>query len=114
MNLSEQDLYIAGAIGLLTLCSIVTRASFNVFGHRIPLSDRVRRALLYAPAAALTAIIVPSLLPWVPGSNAALIDEKLFAAIIAIVLFQRTRSTIIMIVGGMISFWVIQALFSFW
>jgi branched-subunit amino acid transport protein len=114
MSLSEQDLYIAGAIGLLTLCSVITRASFNLFGHRIPLSDKVRRALLYAPAAALTAIIVPTLLPWVPGSNAALVDEKLFAAIIAIVLFQRTRSTIIMIVGGMVSFWLIQALFSFW
>jgi|TARA_B110000503_G_scaffold98074_1_gene147047 branched-subunit amino acid transport protein len=114
MSLSEQDLYIAGAIGLLTLCSVITRASFNLFGHRIPLSDKMRRALLYAPAAALTAIIVPTLLPWVPGSNAALVDEKLFAAIIAIVLFQRTRSTIIMIVGGMVSFWLIQALFSFW
>lgn len=114
MSLNEQDLYIAGAIGFLTLCSVITRASFNLFGHRIPLSDKVRRALLYAPAAALTAIIVPALLPWVPGSNAALVDEKLFAAIIAIVLFQRTRSTIIMIVGGMVSFWLIQALFSFW
>lgn len=112
--MTEQDWYITGAIVLLTINSIITRASFNVFGHRIALPDGVRRALLYAPAAALTAIIVPALLPWVPGSNAALVDEKLFAAIIAILLFQRTRSSIIMIVGGMVSFWVIQALFKLW
>lgn len=112
--MSEQDLYIAGAIALLTLCSLITRAGFNLLGHRIPLSEGVRRALLYAPAAALTAIIVPALLPWVPGSNAALVDEKMFAAVIAILLFQRTRSAIIMIAGGMVSFWVVKALFSFW
>lgn len=65
--MSDRDLYVYGAILLLTLCSVLTRAGFMLFGDYIPLPDGVRRALRYAPAAALTAIVVPDLLPWKAG-----------------------------------------------
>lgn len=109
------DWYLYAAIALLTLCTFLTRASYHLFGHRVPLSDGVRRALRYAPAAALTAIIVPILLPWsAPDSMATVIDQRLFAAIVAIWLFQKTRNVLVMIVGGMVAFWVLRALIQWW
>lgn len=107
--------YLYGAIGLLALCTFITRASYHLFGHRVQLSEGVRRALRYAPAAALTAIIVPILLPWsAPDSMATVIDQRLFAALVAIWLFQKTRNVLIMILGGMVAFWVFRALIGWW
>lgn len=109
------DWYLYSAIVLLALCTLLTRASYHVFGHRVPLSDGVRRALRYAPAAALTAIIVPILLPWsAPDSMATVIDQRLFAAVVAIWLFQKTRNVLVMIGGGMVAFWVLRALIGWW
>jgi branched-subunit amino acid transport protein len=109
------DWYIYGAILLLALCTVLARASYHLFGHRVPLSDGVRRALRYAPAAALTAIIVPSLLPWSEPSRMALVvDQRLFAAIVAIWLFQKTRNVLIMIAGGMVAFWGARWLIGWW
>lgn len=109
------DWYLYAAIALLTLCTVLTRTTYHLFGHRIPLSEGVRRALRYAPAAALTGIIVPVLLPWsAPDTMATVIDQKLFAAIVAIWLFQKTRNVLLMIVGGMVAFWVLRAVIGLW
>jgi branched-subunit amino acid transport protein len=109
------DGYLYAAIGLLALCTLLTRTTYHLFGHRIPLSDGVRRALRYAPAAALTGIIVPVLLPWSsPESMATVIDQRLFAALVAIWVFQKTRNVLLMIVGGMIGFWVLRAVIGLW
>ena len=109
------DWYVYGAILLLTLCTLIARASYHLFGHRVPLGDGVRRALRYAPAAALTAIIVPILLPWSePDSMSLVIDQRLFAALVAIWLFRKTRNVLIMIAGGMVAFWVMRWLIGWW
>jgi branched-subunit amino acid transport protein len=109
--MQADDWYMFGAIALLGLCTLLTRTTFHLFGHRIPLGDGVRRALRYAPAAALTAIIVPALLPWSAQGFNAVIDEKIVAALVAIWLYQRTRNNLVMIVGGMTVFWIIRAVF---
>lgn len=109
------DWYLYGAIALLALCTLLARTSYHLFGHRVPLSDAVRRALRFAPAAALTAIIVPTLLPWsAPDSMATVIDQRLFAAVVAIWLFQKTRNILIMIGGGMVAFWVLRSIIEWW
>jgi branched-subunit amino acid transport protein len=105
------DWYTYGAIGLLALCTVLTRASYHLFGHRVPLGDGVRRALRYAPAAALTAIIVPSLLPWSAEGLGTVVDEKIVAALIAVWLYQRTHNNLVMIIGGMTAFWIIRFVF---
>ncbi len=109
--LQPDEWYILGAIALLVLCTLITRTTYHLFGHRIPLGDGVRRALRYAPAAALTAIIVPALLPWSAQGFTATIDEKIMAALAAIWIYQRTRNNLAMIVGGMVVFWVMRAIF---
>jgi branched-subunit amino acid transport protein len=108
----EYDLYIIGVIAALTLCSIITRSGYYVFGDYFPLSDSVRRALRYAPTAALVGIIVPELLPWVArdGQPPGL---ELAAALAAVALYWRTKSTLLVIVGGMIAYWILKALLVF-
>ncbi|HWK70875.1 AzlD domain-containing protein [Pollutimonas sp. M17] len=106
----DYDLYILGVIGLLTLCSVLTRAGYFLFGDYLPLSEPVRRALRYAPTAALIAIVVPELLPWRAGAGPAF-DIKVVAALVAILVFWRTRSTVLIIVGGMVAYWLLKALF---
>lgn len=103
----SETAYMLAAIVLLTLCCILTRAGYFLFGDRLPLTDPVRRALRYAPVAALTAIVVPDLLPWEAGVS-ALYDVKMLAAVAAVVIYWRTRSTIGVIVGGMCAYWVID------
>jgi branched-subunit amino acid transport protein len=106
----DYDLYILGAIVLLTLCSLLTRSFYFLFGDHFPLSESVRRALRYAPTAALIGIVVPELLPWSAGFGAVL-DVKALAALFAIFVFWRTRSTVLVIVGGMVAYWVLRAVF---
>jgi len=103
------DWYILGVIVLLTICSIVTRSSYLLFGDRFPLSDGMRRAFRYAPVAALVGIIVPELFPWNPGSGIVL-DARPLAALAAIFLYLRTGSTLAVIIGGMVAFWACRFL----
>jgi branched-subunit amino acid transport protein len=105
----EYDFYILGVIGLLMLCSVITRSGYFLFGDYLPLSESVRRALRYAPTAALIGIVVPELLPW-RADGGAVLDARVLAALIAIFLFWRTRSTVLVIVGGMAALWTLKAI----
>lgn len=105
------DWYIFGAILLLTVCSILTRCSYMLFGDRFPLSHSVRQALRYAPVAALVGIVVPELIPW-HAEAGIVFDARALAAVTAIFLFWRTQSTLVVILGGMVAFWALQFLLS--
>lgn len=107
MTLWPSEMYVYCAILLLAVCSVMTRAGYMVFGDYIPLPDTVRRALRYAPAAALTAIVVPDLLPWTADAGPAF-DYRLLAACVGIVVFLRTRSAVLVIVAGMLSLWALR------
>ncbi len=109
-NDPDLTLYILGVIAVLTLSSFLTRAGYFLFGDYLPLTDGVRRALRYAPTAALAGIIVPELLPWHEGAS-ALLDIKVWAAVVAVLVFWRTRSTVMVIVAGMLAYWLLKALF---
>jgi branched-subunit amino acid transport protein len=104
------DLYVYGAIALLALCSVVTRAGYQLFGDYLPLPDGVRRALRYAPAAALTAIVVPDLLPWKTAAGPEF-DLKLVAGVAGVAVFLRTRSAVAVIVAGMAVLWALRWVF---
>lgn len=64
---------------LIGLATTLPRASFIVLGNRIVLPAVVQRALRYAPAAAIAAIVAPDLL--LVQSTVQLINPKLLAAI---------------------------------
>jgi len=108
-NVDGMDVYVLAAIGLLTLCSFLTRALYFLFGDRFALSENVRQALRYAPVAALTAIIVPELAPWNQGWQAFYAIPWL-AALIAVGVYAWTRSTLMVMVGGMLAYWLLRGL----
>ena len=59
------------AIAGMALITSVTRALFLMGGERMILPERVQRALRYAPAAALVAVVVPDLLTTPTGLSIA-------------------------------------------
>jgi branched-subunit amino acid transport protein len=85
----------------LTATTVITRAGVLLLGEQFQLPPRIERALRYAPACALAAIIVPDfvfvhgafVLPWQ--------NPRLLAAGCAAIFFLRTRSMLWTIVFGM-------------
>jgi branched-subunit amino acid transport protein len=80
--MSGYDLTIWGVFILIGLATTLPRASFIVLGSRVALPSLVQRALRYAPAAALAAIVVPDIL--LVSGELAPINPKLAAAVAAI------------------------------
>jgi branched-subunit amino acid transport protein len=88
---------IAGA----ALVSFFSRAVFVVPGSHLRLPPTAERALRYAPAAALMAIVVPDL-AFVQGALSVSIENpKLIAGLVAFGLAAGTRSILATIAGGM-------------
>ncbi len=110
LGLWPSELYVYCAIALLTLCSVLTRAGFALFGDYLPLPDSVRRALRFAPAAALTAIVIPDLLPWKAGLGPQF-DLRLVAGLASVAVFFLTRSAVAVIASGMAALWGLRWLF---
>ena len=59
----------------MTLVTAATRAFFLLGGERGVLPERLQRALRYAPAAALVAVVVPEVLETPHGVSLALSNQ---------------------------------------
>ncbi|NUA29171.1 AzlD domain-containing protein [Cupriavidus basilensis] len=97
--MSHLEIWIA-LVGM-ALVTIVTRALFLMAGERVTVPDRIQRALRYAPAAALAAIILPDLMTWQGHFTLAPGNYKLVAGAVALVFYLVTRRMVGMIVAGM-------------
>lgn len=82
------------------------RASFFVLGDRVNLPDAVLRALRYAPAAALTAIVAPDVL--LTGGVVTPMNPKLAAAIVVTLVTLRWRNPWLPFIAGMGTLWGLQ------
>lgn len=98
------DLMIWITLAGLTLVTIATRAGFQLLPASWQLPPRMQRALRYAPACALAAIVAPDLLMLHGELHIAPDNARLWAGSIAIALFAVTRSMMLTIVGGMLAF----------
>lgn len=85
----------------MTIVTAVTRALFLIGGERTVLPERAQRALRYAPAAALAAIILPDLLTFEGHFTIGPGNDKLMAGIAATVCYVLTKRMVGMIVVGM-------------
>ena len=99
--------YYFWTVVLLVVVAVVTRAGYMLVGAYLPLPDGLRRALRYAPVAALTAILVSDLLPWRAGTG-PVFDYKLLAGIVGVLVFLRTRSSVLVILAGMGTLWLLR------
>lgn len=92
------------AIAGVLATTLATRASFIVLGARWRLPEVVERALRYAPACALAAIVGPDVLAHGGAPVAGLENFRLPAAIAAAIAFALTRSMLWTIGVGMTVF----------
>jgi branched-subunit amino acid transport protein len=93
---------------LLALATTLPRASFIVLGNRVTLPSRVRRALRYAPAAALAAVLAPDLL--VSNDVVSFLNPRLGAGLVVLAVASRWRNPFLPFIAGMGSLWVFQYL----
>lgn len=84
---------------LIGLATTLPRASFIVLGSRVNLPPVVQRALRYAPAAALAAIVAPDVL--VVAGDFAPLNPKLAGIIAAMAAALLWRSAWLPFVAGM-------------
>ena len=84
---------------LLGLATTLPRASFIVLGNRFSLPPTLQRALRYAPAAALAAIVVPDIV--VVSGQIDPVNPKLAAGIAAILVTMRWRNPWLPFIVGM-------------
>jgi len=84
---------------LIGLATTLPRASFIVLGNRVVLPSVLQRALRYAPAAALAAIVVPDV--FVVGGTLEVFNPKLAAAIVAVAAASLSRNPWLPFIGGM-------------
>ena len=83
---------------LIGLATLLPRASFIVLGQRASLPDTVQKALRYAPAAALAAIVVPDVV--LVNGAPELFNPKLAAAIAAVLAVTLSRNPWLPFVGA--------------
>lgn len=84
---------------VIGLATTLPRASFIVLSNRVSLPGTVQRALRYAPAAALAAIVAPDLL--VVGGQLAPFNAKLAAGLAAAATALRWRNPWLPFIVGM-------------
>ena len=88
----------------MTLVTTLSRAFFLFAGERITLPERVRRALRYAPAAALAAVVLPDVLTWHDKLVFSPANHQMLAALAGLLWFVWRRSMVETIVIGMLVF----------
>ncbi len=93
------DSYLWLAFILIGLATTLPRAGFIVLGSRARLPGTLQRALRYAPAAALAAIVVPDIL--VVDGALAVFNPKLAAAIAAVAAAVLWRNPWLPFIAGM-------------
>jgi branched-subunit amino acid transport protein len=89
----------------LTAITVLSRGLFLLGGANIKIPHAAQRALRYAPAAALVALIAPELFTMHDTLSATSLNPaynpKLLVGIAAGILFFYTRHMLLMIVAGM-------------
>jgi branched-subunit amino acid transport protein len=92
----------------MTAVTTVSRAFFLFAGERMQLPQRVQRALRYAPAAALAAVVIPDVLWWHNQLMFSLHNYQLVAAAAGLLWFVWRRSMIETILVGMLVFTLLR------
>jgi branched-subunit amino acid transport protein len=92
----------------LACTTVVTRGSFFMLPARLQLPGRVERALRYAPACALMAIVAPDVLTRDGDFHLGWHSNELWAVVIAAAVFAKTRNMLVMMAVGMTAFTVLR------
>jgi branched-subunit amino acid transport protein len=100
--------YMLIAIAGLTVVTVATRASFFMLPAQMQLPARVERALRYAPACALAAIVAPGVLTRDHDIVIGWGNDQMWALLASAAVFAKTRNMMVMMVVGMGVFTVLR------
>ena len=92
----------------MTIVTAVTRALFLIGGERTVLPERAERALRYAPAAALVAVVLPDVLQTPRGISFALSNHAFYGTLAGLAWFLWRRSMVGTIIVGMIAYTLLR------
>jgi branched-subunit amino acid transport protein len=101
MNAGATDFWTLGVIAGLACVTVLTRCFFFILDRPWTLPDWARRALQYAPVAALAGVVVPEVVltqgvlavPWT--------DARCWAALAGAALYYLRGSVLLTMVAGM-------------
>ena len=102
--------YMLAAIAGLTVVTVLTRASFFMLPSRVQLPARVERALRYAPACALAAIVAPGVLTREQEIAIGWGNHQMWALLAAAAVFAKTRNMAAMMAVGLSVFTALRLL----
>jgi branched-subunit amino acid transport protein len=94
----------------MAFVTILVRYPVLALVGKIPLPDRVFRALRYVPPAVLTAIIVPAMVMPTGTVDFSPTNSFLVAGIVSAVIAWRTKNLLLTIVLGMALFLLLRLL----
>ena len=78
---------------------------------RFEVPEMMRRALRFVPPAVLSAIVVPELMIQSNQINVSLMNFRLVAGIVAILVAWKTKNTLLTILGGMLTLLILEFVF---
>lgn len=93
--------YMVAAVAGLTVVTVLTRASFFMLPATVELPARIERALRYAPACALAAIIAPGVLARDGEVTIAWGNHHMWALGAAVAVGFKVRNMLVVIAVGM-------------
>lgn len=85
--------------------TLLERLSFLLWSDRWTMPDWAERGLAYVPVTVLAALILPGILRSNDAIDLSLVNPKLIAGVVAVLLIWKTRNVLLTIVVGMIVFW---------
>lgn len=101
MGPMQDWVYMVAAIVGLTVVTVLTRSSFFMLPASVQLPTKVERALKYAPACALAAIVAPGVLARDGEVTLGWGNHQMWAVIAATAVGAKTRNMLAMIATGM-------------
>jgi branched-subunit amino acid transport protein len=87
----------------------VLRLVMIISSGQLTINESVRRALRFAPAAVLSAIILPEMLQPTGALDVSPGNERMLAGLVAMVVAWRTQNMIWTVAVGMVVLWILQA-----
>lgn len=96
---------------LIGMTTIATRGSFILLGERGRLPPTVQRVLRYAPASALSGLVMPDIL--LDGGELSFLNPKVAAALVVVVVVLRWRNPWLPFICGMTVLLVLRRGFGF-
>jgi len=99
---------VAGLIAGMAVVTYATRYTMIALLGRWTLPPGVRRWLEFVPVAALTAIIVPSVLAPQGAIDIGVHNHDVWAALVGALVAWRTRRTLATIIAALVAFWLLR------